>query len=307
MPGPPRCPPPRGGIAPPGGRPGPPVFKNSVGSLTACHSLSMRVGSNFHATNPAASLPDLHQARRALERAELVIVQDLYHPTETTRYADVLLPVANWAEKESVTTNSERMVSYSERLLAPPGAAQPDWRIIADVAHRNIVATDDVQGRVTIVLYDVPWDQALDILLKSTGLEMVEYDDVITISTSKRLEEERKARLAALNAGRDLEPLQTAYLRVNYVKPADLARLLRGADLVGQPHDPGARLAGDELGVARVVVGDGEDPRHLPRLHDPDQVADPELQDPMLHLDGGQQPAAREQRHERDGDRSARQ
>jgi type IV pilus assembly protein PilQ len=103
-------------------------------------------------------------------------------------------------------------------------------RIIADVAHRNIVATDDVQGRVTIVLYDVPWDQALDILLKSTGLEMVEYDDVITISTSKRLEEERKARLAAANAGRELEALQTAYLRVNYVKPADLARLLRGGD-----------------------------------------------------------------------------
>lgn len=102
-------------------------------------------------------------------------------------------------------------------------------RIIADVAHRNIVATDDVTGRVTIVLYDVPWDQALDILLKSTGLEMVEYDDVITISTAKRLEEERKARLAAQVAGRRLEPLQTAYLKVNYVKARDLAGLLRGS------------------------------------------------------------------------------
>lgn len=101
-------------------------------------------------------------------------------------------------------------------------------RIIADVAHRNIVATDDVAGRVTIVLYDVPWDQALEILLKSTGLEMVEYDDVITISTAKRLEEERKARLAAQVAGRRLEPLQTAYLKVNYVKARDLAELLRG-------------------------------------------------------------------------------
>ena len=85
-------------------------------------------------------------------------------------------------------------------------------RIIADVARRNIVATDDVSGRVTIVLYDVPWDQALDILLKSTGLEMVEFDDVITISTARRLEEERKARLAAQVAGRELETLQTACL-----------------------------------------------------------------------------------------------
>ena len=102
-------------------------------------------------------------------------------------------------------------------------------RIIADVSRRNIVATDDVKGQVTIVLYDVPWDQALDILLKSTGLEMVEYDDVITVSTSKRLEEERRARLAARQAGIELEPLQTDYIRVNYVKAAELAKLLGGA------------------------------------------------------------------------------
>ncbi len=88
------------------------------------------------ATNPAASLPDLHQVRRALHRAELVIVQDVYHPTETSRFADVVLPAANWAEKEGTTTNSERMVSISERLLAPPGAARADWEIIALVARK---------------------------------------------------------------------------------------------------------------------------------------------------------------------------
>lgn len=125
-------------------------------------------------------------------------------------------------------------------------------RIIADVAHRNIVATDDVQGRVTIVLYDVPWDQALDILLKSTGLEAVEYEDVITISTSKRLEEERRARLAAQNAGRDLEPLQTAYLRVNYVKPGDLALLLRGGDSTSAA---GAAAVSDIAGTAADSAG----------------------------------------------------
>lgn len=118
-------------------------------------------------------------------------------------------------------------------------------RIIADVAHRNIVATDDVTGRVTIVLYDVPWDQALDILLKSTGLELVEYDDVITISTAKRLEEERKARLAAQVAGRRLEPLQTSYLKVNYVKARDLSELLRGRPTT---NSAGAMTAGDIAG-----------------------------------------------------------
>jgi ferredoxin-nitrate reductase len=83
------------------------------------------------ATNPLVSLPDLHQVRRALARAELVIVQDVYHPTETTQLAHVLLPAANWGEKEWTSTNSERMVSFSERLLTPPGAARPDWEIVA--------------------------------------------------------------------------------------------------------------------------------------------------------------------------------
>ncbi len=82
-------------------------------------------------TNPAVSLPDLHQVRRALQRARLVIVQDAYHPTETTQWADVLLPAAQWGEKEWTSTNSERTVSYSPKLFEPPGEALSDWEILA--------------------------------------------------------------------------------------------------------------------------------------------------------------------------------
>jgi ferredoxin-nitrate reductase len=82
-------------------------------------------------TNPAVSLPDLHQIRRALGHATLVVVQDAYHPTETSRLADVLLPVAQWGEKEWTSTNSERTISYSPRLFDPPGDALPDWQILA--------------------------------------------------------------------------------------------------------------------------------------------------------------------------------
>lgn len=85
-------------------------------------------------TNPAVSLPDLHQVRRALARAQLVVVQDAYHPTETSRLADVLLPAAQWGEKEWTSTNSERTISYSPKLFDPPGAALPDWRILARFA-----------------------------------------------------------------------------------------------------------------------------------------------------------------------------
>jgi ferredoxin-nitrate reductase len=86
------------------------------------------------ATNPLVSLPDLHQARRALDRAELVVVQDAYHPTETTLQADVLLPAAQWGEKEWTSTSSERLVSYSPRLFDPAGETLPDWQILCRFA-----------------------------------------------------------------------------------------------------------------------------------------------------------------------------
>jgi len=85
-------------------------------------------------TNPAVSLPDLHQVRRALARAQLVVVQDAYHPTETTRLADVLLPAAQWGEKDWTSSNSERTVSHSPQLFSPPGEALPDWEILARFA-----------------------------------------------------------------------------------------------------------------------------------------------------------------------------
>jgi ferredoxin-nitrate reductase len=85
-------------------------------------------------TNPAVSLPDLHQVRRALAKAQLVVVNEAYHPTETSRLADVILPSAQFGEKEWTSTNSERMVSHSPRLWDAPGEALPDWQIIARFA-----------------------------------------------------------------------------------------------------------------------------------------------------------------------------
>lgn len=83
--------------------------------------------------NAAVSLPDLAEARRGLERAELVIVQDVFE-TETTAFADIILPAAQWVEKEGTSTNSERRVTRSEQLVAPPGLARPDWWIFDQVA-----------------------------------------------------------------------------------------------------------------------------------------------------------------------------
>lgn len=87
-------------------------------------------------TNPVASMPNRSRVISALQRAECVIVQDAFHPTETTRYADVLLPGALWAEGEGTMVNSERNVTLMPRAVAPPGEARPDWQIIAQIAQR---------------------------------------------------------------------------------------------------------------------------------------------------------------------------
>ncbi len=85
-------------------------------------------------TNPAVSMPDTKVTQAALKRADLVIVQDCYYPTETAEYADVLLPAAQWGEKRGTMTNSERLVVRSEKFLDPPGEAKPDWWIFSQVA-----------------------------------------------------------------------------------------------------------------------------------------------------------------------------
>nr|MBF0684171.1 molybdopterin-dependent oxidoreductase [Pseudomonas sp.] len=88
------------------------------------------------ATNPAQSLPDQARVRAALEKAELVIVQEAFAGTETLAYADIVLPAATWPEKDGTVTNSERRISRVRAAVPPPGDAQPDWRLACAVAQR---------------------------------------------------------------------------------------------------------------------------------------------------------------------------
>jgi assimilatory nitrate reductase catalytic subunit len=84
-------------------------------------------------TNPAQSMPDQTLVRAALERCPFVIVQDAFAHTETTAYADVLLPASTWGEKEGTVTNSERRISRVRSAVSAPGEARHDWRIAVDI------------------------------------------------------------------------------------------------------------------------------------------------------------------------------
>ncbi|MGD8843493.1 MAG: molybdopterin-dependent oxidoreductase [Gammaproteobacteria bacterium] len=98
------------------------------------------------ATNPAVSMPDANRVRRALGQCEFLVVSDCVARTDTSAYADVLLPALAWGEKEGTVTNSERRISRQRTFLDAPGQARPDWWIVSQVARRLGFAGFDYAG-----------------------------------------------------------------------------------------------------------------------------------------------------------------
>ncbi len=87
-------------------------------------------------TNPAQSMPDQATVRRALERAEFVVVQEAFATTATCAYADLLLPATTWGEKDGTVTNSERRISRVRPAVGKPGETRHDWEIVVEFARR---------------------------------------------------------------------------------------------------------------------------------------------------------------------------
>ena len=102
-------------------------------------------------------------------------------------------------------------------------------QLLADVSGRNIVVSDTVQGNVTLRLQNVPWDQALDIVLATKGLDMRENGGVIIVAPADEIAAREKADLEARKEIRELEPLLSEYVQVNYAKASDLAELMKGS------------------------------------------------------------------------------
>ena len=79
------------------------------------------------------------------------------------------------------------------------------------MSNLNIIASDDVAGKVTLRLIDVPWDQALDVILKTNGLDQVTEGNVIRIAPVEKLRQEREALREAKKAAENLEDLKVKY------------------------------------------------------------------------------------------------
>ncbi|MFI5394752.1 MAG: type IV pilus secretin PilQ [Candidatus Binatia bacterium] len=171
-------------------------------------------------------------------------------------------PSKPFVEREEATAPVRR---DDAARVAPGGARQPyhgqhvslDFkdadihnvlRLLAEVSKLNIVATDDVRGKVTLRLFDVPWDQALDIVLQVLNLESEQEGNVIRISTVKRLREEREELQKAQEAAKAVEPLRVEYLHVNYAKASKLAEIISGRMAAGATRQA-AQVGQVEMGV----------------------------------------------------------
>jgi type IV pilus assembly protein PilQ len=95
-------------------------------------------------------------------------------------------------------------------------------RLLADVGRVNIVAADDVKGTVTIRMRNVPWDQALDIILQSKGLGITRQGNMIRVAPLERLEKEREMRIARQKQELQLAPLETRIIPVSYANAVDI-------------------------------------------------------------------------------------
>ena len=89
-------------------------------------------------------------------------------------------------------------------------------RLIAEISDLNIIASDEVRGNVTLRLIDVPWDQALDLILDVTGLGMIQQGNVVRVMPKERIRSMREAELTAARSEEQLEPLVTEVVTVSY-------------------------------------------------------------------------------------------
>ena len=138
-------------------------------------------------------------------------------------------------------------------------------QLLADTSGQNIVVSDSVAGNVTLRLQNVPWDQALDIVMRAKGLDMRKQDNVILVGPAEELAAREKADLQARKEVQELAPLRGEYLQVNYAKATDLAALIKAG---------GGGSGGNSLLSARGSVAVDERTNTLLLQDTPDRLTD---------------------------------
>lgn len=130
-------------------------------------------------------------------------------------------------------------------------------QILADFTKLNVVAADDVQGRVTLQMNDVPWDQALDLILKSKGLSKRVNGSVILVAKTEDINKIESSELEAKKVIEQLEPLKTEYIQINYAKAENFRLLVSGMSTGGVDGCAISKAQTSLLGSGSAAGGSG--------------------------------------------------
>jgi len=126
-------------------------------------------------------------------------------------------------------------------------------KLIAEMSDLNIIMGDDVSGTLTMRLIDVPWDQALDLILSSRGLGKIQEGNVVRIAPLSVLQEEYAAKLKARATTQELEPLVTEFIHLGYASVADIKTMIENAP----KHSSAPAGGADNSGAASEDSGEG--------------------------------------------------
>jgi type IV pilus assembly protein PilQ len=139
-------------------------------------------------------------------------------------------------------------------------------QLLADTSGQNIVVSDSVTGNLTLRLQNVPWDQALDIVLRTKGLDKRRQDNVIIIGPTQELASREKAELAAHKEVQELSPVRTEFMQVNYAKVSDLAKLIKSTNAKDSMLSPRGSLSVDDRTNTLLVQDTAEKLADIRRL-----------------------------------------
>lgn len=140
--------------------------------------------------------------------------------------------VRSLSKQEKEDLLKERLVFTGDRLSLnfQDIEVRAVLQLLADFTGLNLVTSDTVSGRITLRLKNVPWDQALDIILKSKGLTKRQIDNVIMVAPTEEVAAREQLELESQQKIEELAPLRSDFIQVNYAKAEDLALLLKSEE-----------------------------------------------------------------------------
>jgi len=229
-----------------------------------------QVGSNLVVDLSNVSLPD------ALSRKLDVI--DFGTPVQTVTASEVndrvrvlIVPQGEW-EHTAYQTETELVVDVKPLKADPkkltPGSGYSGQKlslnfqsidvrqvlqVIADFTGFNVVTSDSVTGSVTLRLMDVPWDQALDIILQSKGLGVRKNGSVLWVAPREEITAKDKLEFESRLSSENLESLRTQSFQLNYAKATEIAPQLTAGGAGAQPSSAGSATSSSGGGNARIL------------------------------------------------------